>query len=78
MINITKTIHYAEDDTDFSGDYYSINLEVRVDDKLIFEGYYGDYYHDKGKYKVDAVLNFIETVMGKFSLKVIKLADGVC
>ncbi|MFW6282411.1 MAG: hypothetical protein ACOC1O_06485, partial [bacterium] len=55
-----KVIHYAEHDTEFLEDFYSIDLIK--DGKII--GHWGDWYHDKGRIKCDA---FVEGI--KFCLE---------
>jgi hypothetical protein len=44
MNKFKEVIHYAEDDKDFNGEYFFI--EIFKDDQLVVT--YGDYYNDKG------------------------------
>ena len=46
--------HFSIEDTDCGGDYYSIDV-VAPDGKAIAS--YGDYYHDKGREKVEGFLD---------------------
>lgn len=76
MIKVTKVTHYDTDDSDFGSDYFSIDLTVEQDGKQIFYGEYGDYYHDKGHKKVEAILEFVKEVFGDYELIATKVADG--
>lgn len=53
--------HYPIDDTDFSGDYYDI--ELFIEGNLVKK--FGDYYHDKGHVKVEAFLEGVAFASGK-------------
>lgn len=77
MIKIIKTIHFDTEDTNCNSDYYSIDMIVYKDDDLIYTGHYGDWYHDKGEAKCEAILHFIKQVLGEYELEVIKTNDGV-
>lgn len=52
-MKIKKVVHYAEDDKEFVGDYYSI--ELFINGKLVKK--FGDWYHDKGDEKCDAFID---------------------
>lgn len=63
-LHVLKIVEYCDDDTDFSGDYCSVELIVTIigenDSKtVIYNKCWGDYYHDKGEEKCDAVMDFI-------------------
>ena len=51
------TTHYSEDDTDFGGDYLSI--DINLDDGTPIASY-GDCYHDKGEEKADAFIDGVK------------------
>lgn len=61
-IRIEVLTHYEQQDIDFDWDYCSIDLKVVRDGMIIFEKSYGDFYHDKSREKVEAIIEFIQTV----------------
>lgn len=74
IIHITQIIHYSEDDKDFGGDYYSIQLK---DDTNKVIASFGDWYHDHGMQKVDGFIAGIEYATNKkVKLTTVELADG--
>lgn len=74
-LKITITTNYCTDDEDFSGDYCEIDM-VLFNETLgvkIWECGWGDWYHDKGKDKCEAVLKFIqETMSEEFDIEVVE------
>lgn len=69
--------HYSEEDTDFCGDYSSV--EIFVNGVLAKE--YGDYYHDKGSDKAEAFLDCLEYmksyhIIDDFSVEEVSVADS--
>lgn len=70
----TAIYHYGNDDTDFSGDYYCIEF---FDEEGTEVAYFGDYYHDKGNYKLEGFIKGIEyATKSKVELIIKKIADG--
>lgn len=72
-MKIKKVIHYAEHDTDFCKDFYSI--ELFINGELI--KHYGDWYHDKGQIKCEEFIKGIKFASDK-EVEVIteQVADG--
>ena len=63
--NPTKILirtHYGLDDPQFMGDYYAV--ELFFDDDPIPVLSYGDYYHDKGKEKVEGIVDLLKYLSG--------------
>ncbi len=73
-MKIIRVIHYDETDTDFGGDYFSIELKT-TKGKVVAT--FGDAYHDKGWEQADGFVAGIEWATGK-KVTVItqKVADG--
>lgn len=57
------------------GDYWSIEVEVRLPNGTILSQPYGDYYHDNGREKVDGFLDAIRQIYGTPEIEEIDLAD---
>lgn len=72
ILNIEIITHYAEDDEEFNSDYYSIDL--MINGKLAAT--YGDYYHDKGKEKVEGFFDALNYLGYKMKLTETNVADG--
>lgn len=55
-IKIIQIENYDEDDTDCTGDYLSVSLLILFPDGRKINMQFGDYYHDKGLEKAEAVV----------------------
>jgi hypothetical protein len=53
--------HYDEEDTDFSSDYYSV--DVKIAGRVV--RHYSDHYHDKGAEKADSFIDGFLFASGK-------------
>lgn len=75
-MKITVITHYAEEDTDFYGDYYSIEIVDEKGETIYFKG---DWYHDNGKEKVEGFIDGLKYILGEDNLEIQKVnkADGV-
>ena len=74
MIKMKAIFHYAIDDTECCGDYYSIDL---YDNNNKLAAYWGDDYHDDGEDKLDGFIEGVEWAMGeKVKLEVQHIADA--
>lgn len=61
FMKVEIVTHYAEEDTDFSGDYYSV--DVKINGKVV--RHYSDHYHDKGAEKADSFVDGYLFALGK-------------
>ncbi len=60
-MKVKVVTHYAEDDTDFGGDYYSVDI-LDAGGNVIAR--FGDYYHDKGDEKVEGFIQGVNWILG--------------
>lgn len=75
-LKITITTNYCDNDEDCTGDYCEIDMVIfnETSGELYWENSWGDWYHDKGREKCEAVLYFIqETMSDKFEIEIVKL-----
>lgn len=73
IINVTTI--YCEDDPKCIGDYCEINLELFNETlgEYIYTKTFGDEYHDKGRDRSEAVVEFIKDFMDdEFEISVVK------
>jgi len=69
-ITIKKIVHYSINDPKFEEDYYSIDFSVIIDGSIKFQQTFGDYYHDKGLVKVNAIIDFIKAFYPEANLSI--------
>ena len=74
-MKITQVIHYAEDDLNFGGDYYSVTLEDSLG-RLI--AHFGDSYHDRGIERAEGFIAGVAYATGKaVPVVILEIADGL-
>lgn len=72
---VTITTHYPKSDKTMGGDYYDVTVDFRVA-KVDYRLEYGDYYHDKGTEKAEAVVDCLRALFGsKFPVIRAQAAD---
>ena len=73
-MKLIVTTHFSEDDTDFGGDYFSIDIKTEDGTEVTS---FGDQYHDKGEDKVDAFVEGVEWATGQeVEIERVCVADG--
>ena len=63
--------HYSKDDPEFYGDYREVDI-MEVDTVIKT---YGDYYHDKGAYKIEGFLDALIFMGMEFTVIRSNIAD---
>lgn len=72
--NITRVMHYAEDDPKCWGDYYSVTLKDGLGEII---AHFGDSYHDRGREKAEGFIMGLEYGYGrKAVITEEQVADG--
>lgn len=81
MIEISKILparlrvvtHYAEEDEDCDGDYYSIEVFDVITGERV--QHFGDYYHDKGRDKSEVFIETINWIRKRCDLPDVEIED---
>lgn len=66
---LTRLILYASDDSEFSGDYESVEI---LDPRGVVIAKFGDWYHDKGFEKSEGFIEGVKWTLGNKKLTIVE------